>query len=606
MRSGGARATAFSAGMKNGCAVGSRRRAVGVAGCIALLVSAACAPAGEVVETPLTTVRVASGLSAPVYVTHAPGDAERLFIVEQRGLIKVLRNGVVLPTAFLDVHEQATSGGEAGLLGLAFHPAYQDNGYFYINYTDTSATDTRVFRTVIVRYTVSANPEVADPDSAHIVLMIDQPYQNHNAGWMDFGSDGNLYIATGDGGSQWDPEGRGQDTTDNLLGKILRIDVDGDDFPGVSERNYAVPADNPFVGVEGDDEIWAYGLRNPWRNSFDVETGELYIADVGQYKTEEVNVQPAGSAGGENYGWNCMEGTTCTGEDSCECGDPSLAAPVHQYAHGGDPLPKCSISGGFVYRGCAIPDLRGAYFFADYCSGQIWSFRYENGVIADLRERTEELEPAGIPSIRTVSSFGRDIDGELYICDHTGGEVFKIVPASAPVFTASGSSPPDGAIDARQPSNPDGTLPADGWRSVDFRFTPGAPCADPADFAVTGWVGSGEAPAVEAVERVDGTTIRVHLDRALSPVSRLTLSHVPNGGSATIGWLPGDVNNDGTSAPPDILALIDVLNGVGGAAAEWCADIDRSGVASPPDILRVIDLLNGAGVYPSYNGVSLP
>jgi hypothetical protein len=420
---------------------------------------------------------------------------------------------------------------------------------------------------------------------------------------MDFGPDGYLYIATGDGGDRFDPDNNAQDITDNLLGKILRIDVNGDDFPADPNRNYAIPPDNPFVDAEGDDEIWAYGLRNPWRNSFDSETGDLYIADVGQFVIEEINVQPADSAGGENYGWDCMEGSSCTAEATCTCNDDSLTGPVHVYNHNSG---RCSISGGFVYRGCAIPDLTGTYFFADYCSAQIFSLRYENGAVSDLRERTAELAPGGGLSIDGISSFGRDSDGEIYICDIFGGEVFKIVPDGTPFVASAGATPPDGAIDARQPSNPDGTGAAAGWQFVDVHFEPASPCPEPADFSVTAWAGEGPSPMVDSAERVNGSSLRVHLDKPITPVSRMTLTYLPDGASVALGWLPADVNGDGTSAAADILAMVDALNGVGGAKSAWQTDVDRSGVSGPPDILRVIDLLNGAGVFASYNGVSLP
>jgi len=571
---------------------------------IAHAIAPTCAPAGPVAETPLGTVRVASGLSAPVYVTHAPGDPDRLYIVEQRRQIKILKDGNVQPTAFLDVTELASCCGESGLLGLAFHPDYQGNGYFYVNYTDQSATDARVFRTVVARYTVSANPDIADPNSAQIVLMIDQPYANHNGGWMDFDADGYLYFATGDGGEQWDPEDRAQDTTDNLLGKILRLDVNRDDFPGDVERNYGIPPDNPFVGREGDDEIWVYGLRNPWRNAFDPETGELYIADVGQYAVEEINVQPANGDGGENYGWDCMEGSSCTDQTTCACNDPELTLPIHEYSHGGLPLPRCSITGGFVYRGCAIPDLNGTYFFADFCSNQIWSLRYQNGTVTDLRERTLELVPGGGLTIRAVSSFGRDAQGELYICDHVGGEIFKIVPTAPPIVEAVGTNPFDGAIDARQPFDPDGGRTASGWQSFDVLFSPASPCPNAADFAVEGWWGESDVPIISSVERVDTESLRVYLNKPLTPISQVTVRYVPAALTAVLGWLPADVNGDGTSGPADILSLIDSLNGF--TRPVWSTDVDRSGKSSPPDILRVIDLLNGAGAYDAYNGVSLP
>jgi glucose/arabinose dehydrogenase len=376
-------------------------------------------------STPLTTELVVSGLDQPHLVTYAPGDFDRLFILEKRGRIRIVKDGVLLSTPFLDI-DALVGGGifsfdERGLLGLAFHPDYQNNGFFFVNYTDNSSN------TVIARYRVSNDPDIADPGSAMIGMTILQPFENHNGGWIEFGPDGYLYIATGDGGSGNDPGNRAQDITDQLLGKILRIDIDGDDFPGDPDRNYAIPSDNPFVGVAGDDEIWAYGLRNPWRNDFDRLTGDLYIADVGQNDWEEIDFQPASSTGGENYGWRCMEGAHCTGLSGCDCFDPELVLPIHEYDHGDG----CSITGGLVYRGCEIPDLDGTYFFGDYCSARIWSFRYDGVSITDFVERTAELDPVGGPAITDITSFGEDAFGELYICSQDGN-IFKIVPADPP------------------------------------------------------------------------------------------------------------------------------------------------------------------------------
>ncbi len=370
--------------------------------------------------TPLTTTRVATALAQPLYVTAPAGDAERLFIVEQgaggTARIKILNlvTQTVNLTPFLTI-SGITTGGERGLLGLAFHPDYATNGYFFVNHTD-SAGDT-----VVQRYTVSVDPNVADPNSVTPVIGFTQTDTNHNGGWIDFGPDGYLYIASGDGGGGGDPDETGQDL-DTLLGKMLRIDVDGDDFPADPDRNYAVPTDNPFVGVSGLDEIWAYGLRNPWRNSFDRLTGDLYIADVGQWDWEEVNVQPASSTGGENYGWDCYEGNHAFELTGCD--DPNtMTFPVHEYDHS----EGCSITGGYVYRGAQICDLQGTYFFADYCTDTIWSFRYDNGSIADLQDRTAELDPPTFLVINDITSFGEDGVGEMYIVDR-GGEIYKIMP----------------------------------------------------------------------------------------------------------------------------------------------------------------------------------
>ena len=381
----------------------------------------------------LTTVRVAGNLDHVVFATHAPGDYTRLFIVEKQGFIKVLnlKTGVLNATLFLDI-DSIVGGGttinsERGLLGLAFHPDYQKNGYFYVDYTNNSG------RTSIARYSVSGDPDVADAGSALILMTIFQPFVNHNGGWIGFGpNDGLLYIGTGDGGDACDPLQRAQDITNQLLGKMLRIDVDGDNGPG---GNYGIPADNPFVGKVGDDEIWAYGLRHPWRPSFDRETGDLYIADVGQFTWEEINFQPNDSTGGENYGWDCMEGNHCPAPGcpagACTCFSPELTDPIHEYPHGGNPF-RCSVTGGYVYRGCAIPTLDGTYFFADFCSAQIWSLTYDGNNVMNFTDRTSALSPSSDEfTINQISSFGEDALGELYIVDQgfgTSGQVFKIIP----------------------------------------------------------------------------------------------------------------------------------------------------------------------------------
>ncbi len=378
--------------------------------------------------TPLTTVRIATGLQRPIGLTAPVGDTERVFVIEKRGRIRVIENGVLLATPFMDI-DVIVGGGtsnndERGLLGLAFHPNYFENGFFYVNYTNNSLD------TTISRFSVTANPNIGDNHTGAILMVIDQPEINHNGGWIAFGpNDGYLYIGMGDGGGSGDQHpfpGNGQNLN-NCLGAMLRIDVDGGD-------PYAIPPDNPFADGPGGacDEIWAYGLRNPWRNSFDPANGDLYIADVGQGAREEVDYQRGGSKGGENYGWRCMEGTLCTGLSGCTCNDPSLTLPIHQYTHGGSPF-RCSISGGEVYRGCAIPDLQGTYFFGDFCSEQIWSFRVVGGSPTEFQERTAELDPPGAQSIDFITSFGRGGLGEIYICDQgsssANGEIFKIVAA---------------------------------------------------------------------------------------------------------------------------------------------------------------------------------
>jgi glucose/arabinose dehydrogenase len=377
----------------------------------------------------ITTERIASGLNNPLYVTSPPGDTSRLFIVEQHtGRIKILNlaDMTINPAPFLDIDGLA-GGNEQGLLGLAFDRDYFENGLFYVNLTISNGT------TEIRRYQVSAdNPDIADPASESMVITYTQPFSNHNGGWIGFGPDGYFYLCTGDGGGGNDPGNRAQDITGQRLGKILRIDVHGDDFPADPLRNYAIPPTNPFVGITGDDEIWAYGLRNPWRASFDHLTGDLYLADVGQNQREEINFQPAGSAGGENYGWRIMEGFRCNiSNDSLPCNDPSFVPPIHEYSHSGAPDGGSSITGGYVYRG-PVTELQGIYFFADYVSNQIWSFRYDGVTKTEFTNRTAELTP-DVGSINSISSFGEDAIGNLYIVD-LGGEIFKITCDSP--FTA--------------------------------------------------------------------------------------------------------------------------------------------------------------------------
>ena len=374
----------------------------------------------------LTTKRVAVGLTQPIFVTAAPGDDSRLFVVEQSGRIRILdkATGNIATAPFLNLSGSISSpNGEEGLLGMAFSPNFQEDGHFFVNLT------TRVdgaLQTEVRRYTVSStNPNVASGSSRLPILSFRQPFSNHNAGWMGFSpNDGYLYIASGDGGSGNDPGNRAQDITDQRLGKMLRIDVS----QSTTETPYTVPTTNPFVNRDGDDEIWAYGLRNPWRNSFDRETGDLWIADVGQNVIEEINFQPANSSGGENYGWRVKEGNNNTGLDN----PPNFqsVAPIHTYTHA---LGQ-SITGGYVYRGDGIggvQPLDGTYFYADFVASRIWSLRELEGRAANVTERTSELRPpSGQGSISSISSFGEDNQGNLYIVDY-GGEIFQIVAVPA-------------------------------------------------------------------------------------------------------------------------------------------------------------------------------
>lgn len=343
--------------------------------------------------------RVAGGLVSPVYLTSPAGDA-RLFVVEQPGRIRIIRNGQLLTQPFLDIVAKVGAGGERGLLSVAFHPQFSTNGLFFVDYTDLNGN------TRVERYRASPSDAlVADAASAHTILTVAQPYPNHNGGLVLFGPDGRLYIGLGDGGSSGDPQGNGQ-SRGTLLGSILRIDVDSGD-------PYAIPADNPFNNTAGArPEIWLYGLRNPWRFAFDDADGLLYVADVGQNQWEEIDVVRA-TAGGLNLGWNVREGRHCY--NSTTCSTTGLTDPVLEYGHD----PECSVTGGFVYRGSALPDLTGHYFFSDYCAGWVRSFRYVDGNATDLKDW-------GLNAGR-VLSFGRDSAGELYVLNDAG-EVLRLVP----------------------------------------------------------------------------------------------------------------------------------------------------------------------------------
>ncbi len=346
---------------------------------------------------PWTTVRleeVAGGFQQPTYVTHAGDGSGRLFVVEKPGRIWILVNGKVLPEPFLDIRDRVRSReSERGLLSVAFHPDFATNGRFFVNYTD------RLGHTVVAEYRVTDDPNRADPNSERVILYIEQPAANHNGGQLQFGPDGYLYIGMGDGGRAGDPWGNAQNLG-VLLGKMLRIDVDGGD-------PYAVPPDNPFVGqADVRPEIWAYGLRNPWRFSFDRATGDLYIADVGQNLWEEVDVVRWPSPGGQNFGWDIMEGFHCF-EPPQGCDPTGLTMPVVEYGHD----QGCSITGGYVYRGRRYPDLVGTYVFSDFCSGRLWGLRFREGTWEWTLFLDTDLN---------VSSFGEDEAGEIYVVDYRG------------------------------------------------------------------------------------------------------------------------------------------------------------------------------------------
>ena len=379
----------------------------------ALLAVASIAPAPAAAQT-LTKTLVSGAIPDVLYVTSPPGDTSRLFAVRKSGRIRVIKNGVVLATSFLNIGvgggSLVSTGSEQGLLGLAFHPNYAQNGWFYVSYTDAQGDS------VVARYSVSSDPDVADPSSAVFVLgPLPQPESRHNGGCIQFGPDGKLYVGLGDGGTgtsgatPWE----NAQSPQSPLGKLLRLDVDLP-FPHV-------PVDNPFVADPNTlDAIWHLGLRNPWRFSFDRATGELYIGDVGEAEREEVDVQPAGVAG-LNFGWVCKEGTLPTTFGGPACATASLSDPVHEYLHAPG---SNAVVGGYVYRGCAVPALQGRYVFGDLVGGRVWSFRWANGAVSDFVDHTAELALGG--ALQSIASFGEDAAGELYLCDWVAGAVYRL------------------------------------------------------------------------------------------------------------------------------------------------------------------------------------
>ena len=360
-------------------------------------------PGASATTTPTTAVApsatsiafevVVGGLVAPLDVTNAGDGSGRLFVAEQAGRIRIVRDGRLVGRAFLDIRERIRSGGERGLLGIAFHPRYPDDSRVFVDYTDLDGD------TVVSSFTVTpVDPNRADPTSEQVLLRVDQPFGNHNGGGLAFGPDGMLHIATGDGGGGGDPTGAGQ-RLDTLLGKILRIDVDG---RPAGDRPYAIPDDNPFVGrADARGEIWLYGLRNPWRIRFDRETGDLWLGDVGQNQWEEIDVAPAG-VGGLNFGWNRTEGSHCyPSGDGCD--RPNLTGPIAEYDH----RSGCSVIGGV-----------GAYVFADYCSGNVW--------LIDAGVREPQIPTLALRGDRSISAFGEDESGEAFATDIEAGELVRI------------------------------------------------------------------------------------------------------------------------------------------------------------------------------------
>ncbi|MBI5934961.1 MAG: PQQ-dependent sugar dehydrogenase [Chloroflexi bacterium] len=392
---------------------------------VVLSILAAVAPNGRAAPTPSAPMPrnikyewVVGALDDPLFLTHAGDASNRLFIVQRGGHIRIHKNGILLPLPFLDVSGAlALDGGEQGLLGLAFDPNYETNGRFYIAYTAAS------YAVTLARYTVSADPDIANA-TGEVLLSVPKTFTNHNGGMIAFGPDGYLYMGVGDGGSGGDPANNGQDRT-TLLGKILRLDVSG-------ASGYAIPSTNPYFNNPNPNvkkEVWAYGLRNPWRFSFDRGTGDLYIGDVGQNAQEEVDFQLASASGGQNYGWRVMEGNLCYYAITCTP-PANYAPPVAVYDHGENDSNGCSVTGGYVYRGSNFPDLAGVYLYADFCLGKIWGLKQNasNQWVTSLLADTHFL----------ISSFGEDEQGELYLLDYGNGVLYRL--AEAPRLTATYTS----------------------------------------------------------------------------------------------------------------------------------------------------------------------
>ena len=371
-------------------------------------------------ELSLSSILVADGFKKPLFITSYPTDSNLLYVVEQAGRIMVINNGKKLGQPFLDINKQVVDpsrpGDERGLLGFALHPDFTNNGKFYVNYMNNDGF------TVLSEFSKQTR-EKADPSSERIMFDLKQPYRNHNGGHLEFGPDGYLYISIGDGGKAGDPLKAGQDLN-TLFGKIIRIDVD--------QKPYGIPKSNPFYGQKDKrGEIWAWGLRNVWRFSFDRDNGDIYYGDVGQNKWEEVNYEPNTSKGGINYGWSIMEANHCY-DPKENCNQVGLTPPILEYPNdanymivlgggGQENTDGCSVTGGYVYRGTQIKNLMGYYMFGDYCSGNIWTFKVVNSKITDFQNRTEEINLGNGEFTTYISSFGEDADGELYIVEYNGG-----------------------------------------------------------------------------------------------------------------------------------------------------------------------------------------
>lgn len=543
--------------------------------------------------TPLTTTRVASGLTQPLYMTGAPGDpAGRLFVVQRGGLIRIVEpNGTIRTTPFLNVSALiSTTWLEYGLLGLVFDPNYATNGYFYVNYTPPNGT---IADTQIVRYRRSvADANVADVSTASTILRFNfGTRREHRAGWMGFGPDGYMYVSTGDGGES-DPDNAAQNLT-LLRGKILRIDVNGPDglpdtgdedgFPADANKNYRIPATNPYAGsATNAQEIWASGLRNPWRCSFDRMTGDFWIGDVGQSTREEINFQAANAANaaGRNYGWRCTEGTFCPGLSGCTCNGPALIAPFTEYTHS----VGLSVTCGYVYRGCAIPDFRGTFFYADYQLSKMFSLRNVGGVATNLVDRTAELAPTGF-TLQTIASLGEDTAGEIYVCDYNGGEIFKIVPrtvAETGITMTLQPSPVAGCYGGQAVFTAGATSPDVETGTMSYRWYRGDVTA-----MVDGPSGSGSVVSGAMTNQLTITGIHGG-DSGLYRCRVSTPCRVVESNTALLSLCVADFNCDATGDFFDYLDFVDEF-----ASLSANADFNGDGTVDFFDYLDFVDAFSG-------------
>lgn len=529
-----------------------------------------------------------------------PGEPDRIFMVERDGLILLRRpNGTFTPFLNVAAILNPRPGPEDGLLSMAFHPDYSSNGEFFLFYTDVNGD------LVIARFHVSDNPDVAATQRETVLLIDREPLaRGHNGGWMAFGPDGYLYLATGDG-DYLNP----QDITDNLLGKLLRIDLDSDDFPSDANKNYAIPAENPLVGVAGDDEILAFGLRNPWRCSIDSLTGDIYLGDVGDSTLEEIDLTSTAATTALNFGWPCMEGTLCgVVPTECDCNSSALTLPIFEYGRLDTSPAGCAVIGGEVYRGPAIPDLQGTYFFSDFCNGGVWSFRYDGGV-EELTDHTSQLtncvNPGQDPEFGGAWSFGRDSDGEVFIAAGFDG-VYKIVAdVPRPIFD---STPPRDAVDARRPVLGFGDSLFSDLADVIIKFDGCALCHSTDMFRIEQIGGFVAAPQEtgRTYDRKHCEVIDLEMNHGLEIRAWTVIVHEQTGSSTRIGALCGDVNADGVSNAADLAALSDALRGIGTIPAYWSTDLNRSDASTSADLLEAVDLLMGYGEFEPFLGATLP